>query len=77
MKSTIALSPQARAHLKRTQGQRIGTDREKDGTKPIHRTTEGEALDKQRGLKFVMPDSKLNNTPELPKSAQKDAIKTA
>ena len=59
MKSTIALSAQERAHLKRTQGQALGTDKPKDIGKPEKRTKEGLALDKMRGLEFVAPQAPL------------------
>jgi len=75
LKSTIALSPQERDHQKRTKGQTVATDKEKHGVKPTHRTTDGESLDKARGLKLVMPDSKLMNTGELAKDSK--GIKTA
>ena len=74
MKSSIALSKQEREHLRRTRGQPVGTDKEKDGTKPTQKTTEGVALDKQRGLKVKMVENKLANTAELPVSATKPAV---
>ena len=74
MKSSIALSKQEREHLRRTRGQPVGTDKDKDGTKPTQKTTEGVALDKQRGLKVKMVENKLSNTAELPVSATKPAV---
>ena len=71
MKSTIALSKQEREHLRRTRGQPVGTDKEKDGAKPTQKTTEGVALDKERGLRVRMVENKLSNTAELPVSVNK------
>jgi len=43
--------------------------------KPTYKTTEGVALDRERGLKVRMVENKLANTPELPVSASEPAVK--